>query len=292
MYNDLRIIVNNKRIDYIIDINKDKLIIKCNNINSNKLKIYYDNNIYKLIIRNKTYKSDTININLTKEEQKEFIFVVGLKDNYLVKTVYKYINELIDKDKLIEEINLFKKYNTNKKYTKDLNNLINKLNNSEEIENLILNNPNEYIRITNILINDDTYKKTAKKMTNHELMLLITWYISMPKIPNIDQDLFNDLVNDAINSDNSLENVWRLAMNYDEHGFNYNIVDEFFINSKDAYYLSEYICGVIQVNQEKIVNMLIESKDKELITEFLNKYIVASNLEDKYVNMLKEYISR
>ncbi len=290
MYNDLRIIVDNKRIDYIIDITKDKLIIKCNDINSDKLKIYYDNNIYKLIIKAKSYESDTINIDLTKEEQKEFIFIVELKDNYLVKTVYKYINELIDKDKLIEEINLFKKYNN--KYTNDLNNLINKLNNSEEIENLILNNQNEYIRITNILINDDTYKKTAKKMTTHELMLLITWYISMPKIPNIDQDLFNDLVNDAINSDNSLENVWRLAMNYDEHGFNYNIVDEFFINSKDAYYLSEYICGVIQVNQEKIVNMLIESKDKELITEFLNKYIVASNLEDKYVNMLKEYISR
>ena len=290
MYNDLRIIVNNKRIDYIIDITKDKLIIKCNDINSDKLKIYYDNNIYKLIIKAKSYESDTINIDLTKEEQKEFIFIVELKDNYLVKTVYKYINELIDKDKLIEEINLFKKYNN--KYTNDLNNLINKLNNSEEIENLILNNQNEYIRITNILINDDTYKKTVKKMTTHELMLLITWYISMTKIPNIDQDLFNDLVNDAINSDNSLENVWRLAMNYDEHGFNYNIVDEFFINSKDAYYLSEYICGVIQVNQEKIVNMLIESKDKELITEFLNKYIVTSNLEDKYVNMLKEYISR
>ena len=290
MYNDLRIIVDNKRIDYIIDITKDKLIIKCNDINSDKLKIYYDNNIYKLIIKAKSYESDTINIDLTKEEQKEFIFIVELKDNYLVKTVYKYINELIDKDKLIEEINLFKKYNN--KYTNDLNNLINKLNNSEEIENLILNNQNEYIRITNILINDDTYKKTVKKMTTHELMLLITWYISMTKIPNIDQDLFNDLVNDAINSDNSLENVWRLAMNYDEHGFNYNIVDEFFINSKDAYYLSEYICGVIQVNQEKIVNMLIESKDKELITEFLNKYIVTSNLEDKYVNMLKEYISR
>ena len=41
-------------------------------------------------------------------------------------------------------------------------------------------------------------------------------------------------------------------MTYDEYGFNYDIIDKFFINSKNVYYLSEYINGALQVNQEKI----------------------------------------
>lgn len=79
-------------------------------------------------------------------------------------------------------------------------------------------------------------------------------------------------------------------MNYDEFNFNYDQIDKFFINSKNAYYLSEYISGVLQVNQEKITNMMIEQGDKELINEFLDKYIKVSNLQKKYINMLNDYI--
>ena len=79
-------------------------------------------------------------------------------------------------------------------------------------------------------------------------------------------------------------------MNYDEFNFNYDQIDKFFINSKNAYYLSEYISGVLQVNQEKITNMMIEQGDKDLINEILNKYIGASHLQEKYINMLNDYI--
>lgn len=114
----------------------------------------------------------------------------------------------------------------------------------------------------------------------------------MPEeVPKIDQYKFEQIVKDAICRDDSLEKVWRIAMTYDEYGFNYDIIDKFFIGSKDAYYLSEYISGVLQVNQEKIVNMMIEQGDKKLINEYLNKYIVASGLQEKYVNILKEYFS-
>ena len=128
-------------------------------------------------------------------------------------------------------------------------------------------------------------------MTTHELMLLITWYIRMNYPPNIDEELFHELVEDAIHSEDNLENVWRLAMNYDEYDYNYDLIDKFFIDSKDAYYISEYMSGVLQVNQEKIANMLMEQGDKELIREFLDKYVGASHLQEKYVNLLKEYIS-
>ena len=129
-----------------------------------------------------------------------------------------------------------------------------------------------------------------KKDSIHELMLSIT--NDMPeKPPKIDQNKFDEIVNDAICSDDSLEKVWRIAMTYDEYGFNYDIIDKFFIDSKDTYYLSEYISVVLQINQEKIVNMMIEQGDKNLINEFLNKYIGVSGLQEKYVNILKEYIT-
>ncbi len=129
-----------------------------------------------------------------------------------------------------------------------------------------------------------------KKDSIHELMLSITNDMS-EKLPKIDQNKFDEIVNDAICSDDSLEKVWRIAMTYDEYGFNYDIIDKFFIDSKDTYYLSEYISVVLQINQEKIVNMMIEQGDKNLINEFLNKYIGVSGLQEKYVNILKEYIT-
>ena len=297
MYNDLNFFIDENRINYTINKTEDKLKITCRNIDSSKVKIYYDDNVYNIILNKnmKKKKSNTIEINLTKE--KEFTFTLELKDTYLVKTVYKYINELIDKDKLIEEINLFKNYNSKKEYKEDLNKLIRKIDKcEEEIEELIINHQSgyrsEYTKIVNILTTNNTYKKIVNKMTNHELMLLITWYISNIYPPHISEELFHELVEDAIQSEDSLENVWRLAMTYDNYDFNYDEIDKFFINSKDAYYISEYISGVLQVSQEKITNMLIEQDDKDLIKEFLNKYVEASHLQEKYINILKEHISR
>ena len=178
MYNDLNIFIDKNRINYTITELDDDIKITCNNINSSKIKIYYDNNVYKIILNKKIDTlSNTIDIDLTKEEQKEFFFTIELKDTYLVKIVYKYVNELIDKDMLIKEINLFKKYKD--KYKDDLNELINKIDKcEEEIEELIINHQSgyrsEYTKIVNILTNNNTYKEIVDKMTNHDLMLLIT----------------------------------------------------------------------------------------------------------------------
>ena len=104
-------------------------------------------------------------------------------------------------------------------------------------------------------------------MNNQDLMLLITYYIFAPIVPNTDQQTFNDLVNSAIQYDYPLEKVWRLAMNYDSRGYNYDLIDEFFVNSKDSYYLAEYISGVIQVNKGKIVNENIRNTSRSFTNE-------------------------
>ena len=133
--------------------------------------------------------------------------------------------------------------------------------------------------------------KKIDNMSVHELMLFITENIVMEEVPKIDQSLFDELVWDAINSEYALENVWRLAMCYDEYGFNYDIIDRYFVDSGDAYYLSEYISGVIQVNQEKMVKMLIDKKDRACINDFLNKYIDGSSLDSIYIDMLRECVN-
>lgn len=107
-------------------------------------------------------------------------------------------------------------------------------------------------------------------------------------IPKIEQETFNDLVNSAIKYDHSLENVWRLGMNYDCKNYNYDLLDKFFVNSKDSWYLAEYISGINQVNQEKIVNMVIQTKDKEFIKKLLSDNFIQSTLEEKYKEDLKK----
>ena len=178
-----------------------------------------------------------------------------------------------------------------KKYKKDLNILLENIENKDKsLEELIINNENEYERIFDLTIHNKTYIDIAKNMSALELMLLITSYIFVPFTPNIDQDGFNDLVNVAKNYDNSLENIWRLGMNYDRKGYNFDLLDNFFVDSKNVYYLGEYISLIHQINQEKIVNTIVKTKDKGFIKQILENDTIVDNLDEEYKNILKSSI--
>ena len=45
-------------------------------------------------------------------------------------------------------------------------------------------------------------------------------------------------------------------MNYDEKGYNFDLLDNFFVDSKNIFYLGEYISGIKQINKQKIVNTI------------------------------------
>ena len=218
-------------------------------------------------------------------------FSVILKNNFFVKSVYKYINELINKDILINEIKIFLNSKVGKKYKKDLNILLDNIENKDKsLKELIINNENEYERIFDLTIHNKTYIDIAKNMSALELMLLITSYIFVPVTPKIDQDGFNDLVNVAKNYDHALENIWRLGMNYDRKGYNFDLLDNFFVDSKNVYYLGEYISLIHQINQEKIVNTIVKTKDKEFIKQILENDTIVDNLDEEYKNILKSSI--
>ena len=61
-------------------------------------------------------------------------------------------------------------------------------------------------------------------------------------------------------------------------------------SSKDSDYLAEYISGVIQVNKEKIVNMILQTKDKEFITALLKANFIQNHLEEKHINNLEQVL--
>ncbi len=294
MFKDISLYIDNNKVVFEYEIDKDKIIIKTIDeleIGKN-LKIFYDENIYEIKLNNNTKfskgKAGEIFINL---DIKKLSFSVILKNNFFVKSVYKYINELINKDILINEIKIFLNSKVGKKYKKDLNILLENIENKDKsLEELIVNNKNEYERIVDLTIHNKTYIDIAKNMSALELMLLITSYIFVPVTPKIDQDGFNDLVNVAKNYDNALENIWRLGMNYDRKGYNFDLLDNFFVDSKNVYYLGEYISGILQINQEKIVNTIVKTKDEGFIKQILENDIIVDNLDEEYKNILESSI--
>lgn len=294
MFKDISLYIDNKKVFFEYEIDKDKIIIKTIDELEieKKLKIFYDENIYEIKLNSNTKfskgKAGEIIINL---DIKKLSFSVILKNNFFVKSVYKYINKLINKDILINEIKIFLNSRVGKKYKKDLNILLENIENKDKsLEELIINNKNEYERIVDLTIHNKTYIDIAKNMSALELMLLITSYIFVPVTPKIDQDCFNDLVNVAKNYDNALENIWRLGMNYDSKGYNFDLLDNFFVDSKNVYYLGEYISSIYQINQEKIVNTIIKTKDEGFIKQVLENDIIVDILDEEYKSILESSI--
>lgn len=297
MFKDIKVFNDNESIEYTYKIDDGLLLFSIENGNKKQydnLKIIYDENIYQINLSNsikyKNLNAGEILIFL-ENDTTDFSFKVNINYKFFIKTVYKFFNKFIDKDTLIKEINIFLKSKIGQKYNNELVKLLDEIENKDvSIEELMLEKNDEVNRITNLLLNNEIYITLANQMNNQDLMLLITYYIFAPMIPMIDQQTFNDLVNSAIQYDYPLEKVWRLAMNYDSRGYNYDLIDEFFVNSKDSYYLAEYISGVIQVNKEKIVNMIIQTKDKEFIKSLLKDNFIQNHLEEKHINDLEKLL--
>ena len=295
LFKDIKVFRDDETIEYSYKIDDGLLLFSIDDINNkiyDNLKIIYDENIYQIHLNdNKKYdnlKAGEILIYLEKNAT-SFSFRANINYKFFIKTIYKFINKFIDKDTLIQEIDIFLKSRIGVKYKNELAKLLDEIENKNaSIEELLLEANDETNRIINLLLNNELFITLEKQMNDQDLMLLITYYISAPMIPKIDQETFNDLVNSAIKYDHSLENVWRLGMNYDCRNYNYDLLDEFFVNSKDSWYLAEYISGINQVNQEKIVNMVIQTKDKEFIQKLLKDNFIQSNLEEKYKKDLKK----
>lgn len=204
----------------------------------------------------------------------------------MTNIVYKYINEFLKDDNLVDEI--LKIEDLTKEQKKDIDQLVNKI---KEVFDSTNSSMIRFSKIHDLLLNNKTYLEQANAMSMKDLMLMITSYIYAPNVPSVDQDTFNELVDEAIKDKDAKEDCWRLAMNYHDKGTDLAKIEDYFIAIRDAYYMCEYISAVDDVlNIDELVSKLLNTKDKSFIKDILDRKYVISILKEKNVEKLKKFI--
>lgn len=290
MLNDVKVFIDDEMMEYTYEVTKGEIVCSIPvRHECEKIEVLFDENIYDNIsgASFQFINTDKISFDVKSIHNKTLNFKIEINYKYFIKTIYKYLNNFIDNNGLLEELNFFKESKVGKKYYDDLESLIEKIE-EKSLDELLLADIDEHERIESLLLNNELYISLASNMTDRDLMLLITNYISCSVVFKIDQDKFDDLVRAATEYNHDLENVWRLAMNYDDRGYNFDLLDKFFVEKRDAWYLSEYISSVCQVDQEKIVNLIIATKDKAFIKKILDDNFIQSHLKEEYQQKLKD----
>ena len=131
-----------------------------------------------------------------------------------------------------------------------------------------------YESLFTLLADNDLINYYCDLLNDYELLEFIAQYISVPMPPQIDQEKFNDLVKVGIENDER-EWLWRLAFNYNEKNKDFSLIEDYFIEKRDDYYLTELISAVREdLNMKKLKKKVIATKAKK----FINK--VKSTLKD------------
>lgn len=131
-----------------------------------------------------------------------------------------------------------------------------------------------YESLFTLLADNDLINYYCDLLNDYELLEFIAQYISVPIPPQIDQEKFNDLVKVGIKN-NEREWLWRLAFNYNRKNKDFSLIEDYFIEKRDDYYLTELISAVREdLNMKKLKKKVIATKDKK----FINK--VKSTLKD------------
>lgn len=123
-----------------------------------------------------------------------------------------------------------------------------------------------YESLFTLLADNDLINYYCDLLNDYELLEFIAQYISVPMPPQIDQEKFNDLVKVGIENDER-EWLWRLAFNYNEKNKDFSLIEDYFIEKRDDYYLTELISAVRDdLNMKKLKKKVIATKDKKFIT--------------------------
>lgn len=195
----------------------------------------------------------------------------------IVKLTFEYLNKKINEEELLEELNNLMNENSKDKteisnIIKEVNNIISSDKSREELEEHILNN--EY------------HKETAKSMTPLDVANMIGESFSSKKLPTIEQEFFNDMADSLIKEDNK-GYLWRLALNYNNE-FDMDKLETYFIDTRDTYYLTELISVLDEPNYYRIANKLIDTKDKEFISDIIDTEYIS--FPDYLLNTLEKFI--
>lgn len=131
-----------------------------------------------------------------------------------------------------------------------------------------------YESLFTLLADNDLINYYWDLLNDYELLEFIAQYISVPMPPQISQEKFDKIVKVGIENDER-EWLWRLAFNYNEKNKDFSLIEDYFIEKRDDYYLTELISAVREdLNMKKLKKKVIATKDKK----FINK--VKSTLKD------------
>lgn len=131
-----------------------------------------------------------------------------------------------------------------------------------------------YESLFTLLADNDLINYYCDLLNDYELLEFIVQYISVPMPPQIDQEKFDKIVKVGIENDER-EWLWRLAFNYNEKNKDFSLIEDYFIEKRDDYYLTELISAVRDdLNMKKLKKKVIATKDKKFINN------VKSTLKD------------
>lgn len=137
-----------------------------------------------------------------------------------------------------------------------------------------------YENVLSLLSHHTLVNQYIEKMTAKEMLELITQYIAVPYPPKLAQDTFNDLVQVGVEEDNR-EALWRLAVHY-QGGMDFTLIEDYFIEKRDVYYLVELICSVGEyLDKEKLLEKVKATKEKTFIAAVLEKGKKYGVIEDE-----------
>ncbi len=292
MFEDFRLFIGQEKIDIPFKIQDGKILIKYQAVfleSEEKIRhFYYDENIYEVngLEKLQVVKNSGGILDILIDKDTTISLEVKVNYKYFVKTVYQFVNEFIKTDVLQSQLEFYSISLHNKKEKEDIQELICHIKKIRES----FGKERAWSQIHDLLIENTTYKKYAEKMSALDLLLLITWFIYAPNIPSINQEFFNEMVESGKTYEHALENLWRLAMNYDKKGYDFSLLDQFFLDAKDARYFLEYLSGVDQVNIQEMVDKLLATKDKAFIKSVFEKEYAKHFFDTETLEKLKENV--
>lgn len=233
------------------------------------------------------------NIELSKfseAEQKEINKLISSVEK-IITTVSNELDEAEEKrvvaiDHMLELLGNAREFNNSDKEAKKLvNKQYDKL---LKDKNTTRDGGNLYVELFQLMTKNPLIIKYAKKMNSKELLEFITKYISAPMPPVINQEEFNDLVKIGI-KDDKREALWRLAFNYEHKNINFSLIEDYYIEKRDAYYLIELISAVQEdLDINKTIQKIISTKEKDFIKDCARRAKHFGLITDEEIKKLKE----
>lgn len=199
----------------------------------------------------------------------------------IATVLFKYINKNHNNEELLKDLNeLLELYPEDKK---EIKKIITKI---KEIMSSTLLDIERDSKIEKLLFEWEYYIKVATSMTPFEVATMIGDLFYSQYKPHIDQEYFDDMVTSLIEKDEK-EYAWRLGLNYNKM-FDMDKIETYFIDIKDAYYLTELISVLDEPNYYRIANKLINKKDKEFIKNVISRTYI--DFPEYILNELEKFI--